>query len=344
MNLNKTWSVLTLLTGSLIGCTNASETNNEATGTRSQPILGGEPTNDPKYAAVGAIGNRYEYDTGDGSAPIVYYDIICSATLVDAQAILTAKHCTERLTQEVAAGNSPHFLLGPSVFEPEQAIAITSWVEAPDSKKHPGLLLNGGRDVAVAYLDNAPTGVTPARVGEFEKDMLGKQFEIIGYGQAEQSYYYYGYNYEFIAPGVKFAGNATARALKGRWYELLFNGSYDDYLEWYMTDAVTGGTPTLEQAAEWWDEYNLEPGYELLAGGLPDEALSCWGDSGGPIARTGKKGLTVYGVSFAGEGSQSSVCTRGGGYLVMNEKMREFVKKALKGAPGKHDNGHDHHD
>jgi hypothetical protein len=71
-----------------------------------------------------------------------------------------------------------------------------------------------------------------------------------------------------------------------------------------------------------------------LAGGLEGEALGCFGDSGGPLLRgTNAGNLTVYGVSFAVEASQSTICTRGGGYLVFNHHMHHWVKNAVRNAP-----------
>jgi hypothetical protein len=80
----------------------------------------------------------------------------------------------------------------------------------------------------------------------------------------------------------------------------------------------------------WWKIYRLENKYELLAGGLPGEAVACYGDSGGPLLLQGCHGeLTTYGVSFAVEHTFSTVCGLGGGYLVFNERMLDFVKDAL---------------
>jgi hypothetical protein len=196
-------------------------------------------------------------------------------------------------------------------------VPITSYVAAPPGPK--GLLLDGGRDVAVAYLASAPTGIKPVKLGQFEHDMLGEQFKFVGYGI-----------YDFAGTyGHRFAGVGTARALKGRWYELLFDGDYEAYLEWYFTDSAAA-IPSEEEAEEWWDIYRLENKYELLAGGLPGEAVTCSGDSGGPLL--GKRGshLTIYGVSFAGEQTFSTVCGLGSGYLVFNRKMLDFVEDALR--------------
>lgn len=292
--------------------------------TRDQAILGGAPTDAKKYEAVGALAIRFDVEIEPG-VPFVYYDSFCTGTLIADKAVLTARHCTQAASEYVASGLDIFFVFGELSFEPEQAIQIVDWKEAPSSKKHPGLLLDGGRDIAVAYLAKQPKGITPAKIAEFDKKkQVDDKFEIIGYGYSDYLLEDQGY-YEV---GVKMAGKATGRSLGGKWYSLLFDGDYDAYLEWYFTDAVTDA-PSEEQALEWWNIYNLEPGYEFLAGS-PDESLGCFGDSGGPLAISKKNKLTVYGVSFATESSLSNICTGGGAYLVLNEKIYDFVKDAIK--------------
>ncbi len=67
-----------------------------------------------------------------------------------------------------------------------------------------------------------------------------------------------------------------------------------------------------------------------MAGGLPGEALGCYGDSGGPLfLGDSADTLTVYGVSFGVEASISNNCTRGGAYLVFNKTMLAFVESAI---------------
>jgi hypothetical protein len=296
----------------------------EGISAKAQSVFGGVPATKKRFDAVGAIAIRRVYEAPD-QPPFVYYDMLCSGTLVDSDAIVTARHCTTRLAQEKAQGNKAYFLIGQNTYEPEQVLRIVGWKEAPSSPSHPGLLYDGGRDVAVAYLSDCPRGVKPAEIGEFKPRMLGDELEIVGFGWNDSLVEEYGV-YDI---GTKFTGTVTARALKGRWYELLFHGDYNAYLEWYLSDAVTS-SPSEEEAAAWWDAFTLEPGYELLAGGLPGEALGCNGDSGGPLLIEEKKKLTVVGVSFAVESSIATICTGGGGYLVFNREMKRFVESALR--------------
>ena len=207
-------------------------------------------------------------------------------------------------------------VVDPGVGTNRRAIAVYHdghFFVGPDN----GLLLDGGRDVAVAYLES-PASVTPAEVGSFDHHMLGDEFEIAGYGVHDANY----------SVGQLYHGDVTARALKGRWYSLLFDGDYDAYLEWYFTDSPTA-LPSEEEARDWWKTYRLENKFELLAGGLPGEATGCLGDSGGPLLKRSPHGLKVYGVGFASEASSSEVCKFGSAYLVFNRKIHRFLRDAL---------------
>jgi hypothetical protein len=280
-------------------------------GTTTQAIINGEPAPSSELDAVGAI---------------VYYlpeigvlDTFCSGTLVAKQAIITARHCTPSIDLANESGLVPAFAIGADAFNPTQVVPITGYVTAPPAPGGAGLLLDGGRDVAVAYLESRPAGVTPAKLGRFEKDMLGERFTIAGYGVNNPDSFY----------GQRYSGKVTARAIKGRWYKLLFDGDYDAYLEWYFTDSASA-LPSEEEAKEWWKIYRLENKFELLAGGLPGEAVGCFGDSGGPLLRGRRaRDLTTYGVSFATEATISTVCGLGGGYLVFNDKILDFIEGAL---------------
>jgi len=279
-------------------------------GTTTRAIIDGRLEPSDEFAAVGALVYTFP-DVG-------VLDTWCSGTLVAKKAIVTARHCTPNIDLAIESGLVPAFAIGADAFNPTQIIPITGYVNAPPSPDGDGLLLDGGRDVAVAYLESRPTGVKPAKLGRFEHHMLGEKFTIAGYGVNNPERFY----------GQRYSGKVTARAIKGRWYKLLF-GDYDTYLEWYFTDS-SSPAPNQAEADEWWDIYRLENRFELLAGGLPGEAIGCYGDSGGPLLK-GKRArdLTTYGVSFAVEGTQSTVCGYGGAYLVFNEKMLDFVKDAL---------------
>lgn len=300
------------------GCANDRANDGEAPTSIAQSVVFGTPTTDPALDAVGGIVFKY--------APAKIDDFSCTATLIAPKVALTARHC-------VLGGVGWHFfpipsfnnflVFGDNVSKPAQKVKIKGFVVPPPSPTG-GLLGDGGRDMAVVFLDSAPTGITPAQLGQFDESHLGTQFRIAGFGWTET-----------YSVGTKVEGPATARALSGDWYPLLFDGDYAAFDAWYWTDASLA-TWTLEEEALWWapGTFQLEPGYELLAGGLPGEAVGCYGDSGGPLllGNTAQE-LTVYGVSFAAEGSIATACALGGGYAVLNEEMLAFVQDAVAQAP-----------
>ena len=305
--------VLAGLFGLLSGCLQAESD----AASSAHPIVDGVRTSDPALAAIGGIVFKY--------APARYEEFSCTGTLIAPKVVLTARHC-------VVGSPGWHFepfpsfnnfvVFGDNVSKPEQKVKIKGYMTAPSGPA--GLLGDGGRDVAVLYLDQAPKDITPATLGHFDESMLGTQFRIAGFGQTE-----------YWTVGTKFEGLATARALSGDWYPLLFDNHYDAFDIWYWTDASLA-TPSDEEEASWWAQgtFMLEPGYELLAGGLPGESVGCWGDSGGPIfLGSSAANFTVYGVSFAGEGSIANNCGLGGGYAVLNDEMLAFVQDAVAAAP-----------
>jgi hypothetical protein len=305
-------AVHVLVSFAFLGCSSAPGDFSESIATSDEAILDGAPTDSPTYGAVAAL----VVDIPE----FQYFDVVCSATLVAPTAAVTARHCTPWIDIALELGGTPYLAFGPSAWAAEQLVPITSYVSAPASPTHPGLLLDGGRDIAVAYLGSTPVGIVPAKLGRFKSHMLGDEFQIAGFGISDFSGTY----------GEKFLGSGTIRALSGRWYSLLFDGDKQAYLDWYFTDAVT--VPTPEEAEEWWNIYDLEPNYEVLAMGLPGQSTSCFGDSGGPLLR-GKKAenLTTYGVSFATESTFSTICGLGNGYAVFNKEMLDWVEAQLPG-------------
>jgi hypothetical protein len=305
-----------------LACSQAPTTNDatadsvsgtQAVEANSDALLYGKEADDKTFPAVGAL---------------VYYlpeigvlDVFCSGTLVGGKAVVTARHCTPSIDNAFAFGVLPAIAFGPNAFEPTQVVPITSYVAAPAGPgPSNGLLLDGGRDVAVAYLESKPDHIKPVKLGLFDGPrMLGKKLTAAGYGVYDPAYLY----------GEKFSGTVTARALSGKWYKLLFDGNYKAYHDWYFTDSPAA-IPSEDEAKQWWDLYKLETNYELLAGGLPGDALGCFGDSGGPLFSTSHGcDPTLVGVSFAVEASKANVCMGGGGYLVFNRKMLDFVEGAV---------------
>lgn len=303
-----------LLASALVGCTQASDDSARGYETAEQPILGGQLATGEKYRAVGALVQGFDYP-GYG---VIVYTAFCSGTLVGPDKVLTARHCTPSIDQAPSFGLAAYFAVGDNPYFAEQYIPITDYVTAaPSPSPTKGLLLDGGRDIAMVSLETQPEAVVPAKIGQFERSMLGSRFEIAGYGYSGDAF------------GSRYAGLSTARALEGHWYSLIFNRDRNAFLEWYFTDAPTN--PSMAEANLWWSIYKLEPTYELLMGGLEGDAIGCFGDSGGPMMLgDAADDLTVYGVGFATEASISQVCALGNAFVpFFNQDIRDFVADAL---------------
>jgi hypothetical protein len=299
---------------SLAACTQPTSDTSERSSEVEQSIIGGAPATGDKYAAVGALVEGLEYP-GYGFIPFQTY---CTATLVAPGAVLTARHCTVKIDNPTYPELSTYFAIGDNAYDADQYIPVTNYVAA-DPAPGSTLLLDGGRDIAVVHLESDAENVTPAKIGRFSHHMVGRRFEIAGYG----------YNDDLV-DGPRYAGMATVRALAGRWYSLLFNRDRHAYFEWYFTDAVTND-PTWQEGIQWFRTYRLEPGYEALVGGLEGDSIGCFGDSGGPLLRgDSADSLTTYGVGFATEASKSNVCDLGSAFLVFKKRrIREFLDAAL---------------
>lgn len=299
--------------GFLSGCAIEAPTQEDVASTE-QSIIDGQLATDPALDAVGAVVFRLAgYD---------FTDFYCTATLIAPKVALTARHC---VTGDSAWRFDPvpefsnHVVFGNTYESGKAEARIVSFVTAPPG---PGGLLNdGGRDIAVLYLDSVPKGIKPVKLGHFEESMLGTQFRLVGFGWTEN-----------FTSGTKYEGVGTVRALAGDWYPLLFDNDFAAFDAWYWTDAALA-LPSAEEEALWWTPgtYSLEPGYEALVGGLAGESVTCYGDSGGPLLRgTSAKKMTTYGVSFAGEATYSKACGLGSGYAVLNDEMFDFVQGAVE--------------
>src|SRR5688572_6576883 len=127
----------------------AGDEHTQDIGTSPQAIIGGAPATGAAHGAVGALVYYYP--------EVGVLDVFCSGTLVAPKAITTARHCTPSIDMANESGLVPAFAIGPDAFNPTAVIPITGYVNAPPAPApEKGLLMDGGRDVAVAHLASAP--------------------------------------------------------------------------------------------------------------------------------------------------------------------------------------------
>ena len=119
----------------------------------------------------------------------------CSGTLVGADVVLTAAHCTDFLIEEGEDGFGPDDLR--ISFDPEgdapyytvdYIVVHPDWLTAAPGRGNSKMLYlsPGHEDIALVFLDTAVTGVTPAPIADADYlaglDLTSETFTVVGYG------------------------------------------------------------------------------------------------------------------------------------------------------------------
>src|SRR5262245_8418701 len=134
-------------------------------GTGADEILGGSSAPDAKLDAVGALG------VADGHGK---FKPFCTGTLIAPTQVLTSERCADRYAADKVA-----FLVGAKATQPRQTIRAKG-VAAEETIT--GGVTRLGSDVAIVHLAAPVTGVEPFAVAKLTPDLVGKRFDVIGYG------------------------------------------------------------------------------------------------------------------------------------------------------------------
>jgi hypothetical protein len=294
-----------------------------ATGqSEAEEIIGGFPATSPRLDLVGALGfpvpggldtngehpeeltSRSYYDPAMQVRDGDQYVTFCTGTLIAPNAVITAEHCVADLFGD------EEFLIGFDGTAPDRAVKIVG-VMAEDTIQ--GGAVGFGSDVAIAFLEEPIDDIAPASIGTLEDGDIGSNYVNIGYGIQNNN----------EDSGTRFLGAVTLRGILGNMADHLF-GDFEGYLEHFPEL----GFPE-EAAEELYGLLELIPEYEATFGHLDGNAQSCFGDSGGPVMRQADGGLTVYGVTSWGLGSETLVCDWGGAYAVFGPATLEFIDRSL---------------
>ena len=148
-------------------------------------VIGGTSDTGNRYANVGVLQLNVEGDWFD----------FCSGTLVRADVVLTAAHCTDFLVEEGDDGFGPDDLR--ISFDPEgdapystvdHIVVNPAWFTAGPciGNSKPRCLAPPAEDIALVFLDAAVAGITPAPIADAgyldEINLKTATFTVVGYG------------------------------------------------------------------------------------------------------------------------------------------------------------------
>jgi hypothetical protein len=245
------------------------------------------------------------------------YTQFCTATLIGAKTIVTAKHCIQGMESFKVA-----FVTGPDAANPRAVYDVVARI--PETSITGGA--NGiGADIGVMRLDRPVEGIAPIEYGTLARSDLNKTFAAVGYGVMGRG----------LGSGKRNGGEITLAALEGSAPQIAFK-SEDDYLEAYAK-AYGATLDQARQSPEFVDHVStiwrteLLPSHEAYFRVGPTQAQPCHGDSGGPILRKDAKGkLRIFGVLARGivtDGVDN--CSAGAIYTTFGPKVRTFVTNSL---------------
>lgn len=282
---------------------------------RQQDLIGGRHANSPALAHTGAL---VVIDPVSGEAfPF------CSSTLIGPETVVTAKHCALVLPDAEADGFGLAWAPGPQASSSER-IPVVAADSAPGDV---GGFVRMGRDVAVVHLE-FPTEIEPAIPRLFTDALVGQRMVTIGYGV---------YSAGFASDDQRRIGRETVSAAQGLVFEAMF-GSFENFVEWFFTGEVTDSDflaefppddPFLDQLRVEYDALILFDQHEAVTGLGVGDTQSCYGDSGGPLARALRDGTwETYGVVSGGLSSARSACDFGTVFSTFGPVTLSFLEQS----------------
>lgn len=320
---------LLLTAAGYAGCA-GSETEEPAT--EAGNLVGGIPIESTELDAVGAL-VFVAHGLEMGPVPPLpdKYIPFCTGTLIDESTVITAQHCSERLTKHALleqsyAGFDVAFAIGSDAKAPKKVVPIVS---AAIEQQVSGGVLGLGSDVAILHLAGAIKDVTPITFAPFPYDQTDKRFSIMGFGVQNQVFAY----------GTRHVASTSVAATKGKIYELMY-GDFETFKanvvkDWpaFFDRQLTLRDPNSPEAnasfRRSFEETTLIDGYEALIGLKSGDGSTCFGDSGGPLLFKAVDGLHVVGVTSWGGSSQYGVCNREDVSAIIGPATADFVRGEL---------------
>lgn len=210
-------------------CTSSEQTSDEPVVIDShvEELIGGVPANSAKLDAIGTVGFLSTYTDCWSGQTFTQYSPFCTASLISAQTVVTAKHCIDSLRYYGDDTFKPVFAIGANGNSPKRTVDLADLAGAPGDE---GGLVGYGRDVAVVHLAETVTNIKPLKFAQLTESAIGSRYGAIGYGVEDNNQ----------TSGRRLAGSVRVNALSGRIYELIF-GSYEAFKAWYLDNYYDGG-------------------------------------------------------------------------------------------------------
>lgn len=281
-------------------------------------IIGGTPAATEAFDHTGALLYRVRASGAGG--------LLCSATLIGAETVVTAKHCVAPLVAFERVGIDVGWARGSDFNAPGDIIPIAAFARAPLEQ---GGAFGYGSDVAVVHLAR-PVDIVPALPRPFTSDLLGQTLVTVGYGISTA---------DGAVDGLRRAGRETVSAIDGNIYQAFF-GDFETFVEWWETGltsdtdylaviAENPGSVDLDALVAEYASWSLLAQHEAVAGTSTDDTQSCTGDSGGPLGRVTDDGrFETFAVVSGGPSSTLSVCDYGQVFATFGPSTYPFVAAA----------------
>ena len=308
-----------------------------------QSLIAGVGASDPALDAVGTVSFLHPADVEEPGA----LELICSASLIAPQTVLTAKHCVDIIRLAGDFGYVPVFTIGPDAAKPLRMVEVVDYRVAPGDV---GGYVSRGHDVAALFLAEPVTDVEPLKFAQAAGADIGRPFAGVAFGKLD-----FGQD-----TGKRRVGQLTLRATEGRTFEWFF-GSFAAYYEWYWGEPMPPGcdpepgpvesdnttTPSVAEqggagsvvtepdcsiAELLWMQYQglrLETAGELLAGGVAGDAQPCYGDSGAPLLHKHEGSLIAIGVVSGGISSSRQECDYGAIFAGLGSPVAGFLEDSI---------------
>lgn len=295
-----------------IACGAAPEQHHGESCTTEQPILGGTAAHEQALNAIGALVLQ---------DPHGRLDVVCTATLVRADVVLTAKHCTMyRNGAPLLDDGQVFFAVGPNATVPELLVEV---VAAEAAEPNHGGVAELGSDMALLRLRHPLPHLSPLRfaTSSLSEASIGTHLTTYGYGLTEEVC-----GRASIRKSQRQRGASVLKAIRGNVFDLIYGDRAT-----YMRQAVRNRD--VASAQRRYETGQLLELYEVWTEPGVDGSQTCFGDSGGPVMAIEHGEDVVVGVTSWSWSSDSRPCDYGAVVAVLGPDSRSLLSSLGVNSP-----------